>query len=414
MSKLIFHVDMDQFFVAVEVRNNPALRGKPVAIGGGHGDRGIITTASYEARRFGLKAGMPVIEARRLCPQVILVRGNTSAYIHISKNLKEILREYSDRMEMLSVDEACLDVTDTVWSYAGPTDLGMRIKEHIQDSEGVTASIGAGANRMVAKMASNMCKPNGFLYLPPPKVAAAYKDLPIGDLIGVGRSTEAVLRSLGMQTIGDLAAYPCEVLKTKFGKRGPELQILARGGGGEQVLTPDELPDEKSVGHEQTFGDNLTNASDVEARLLMLTEKVARRMRVGGFAGRIVTLKLRYKGMETYIHGRKFPRLLWYEGDIFAAARKLLYEVYDSTRPVRLIGVSVSGLSEALRIQQQELFDRQTNLRSLATVCDDVKDRYGETSIGYASGLASRGGHRHGRNPKDYAVIPFRFEGMKT
>jgi DNA polymerase-4 len=414
MSKLIFHVDMDQFFVAVEVRNNPALRGKAVAIGGGHGDRGIITTASYEARRFGLKAGMPVIDARRLCPQVILVRGNTSAYIHISKNLKEILREYSDHMEMLSVDEACLDVTDTVWSYAGPTELGMRIKQHIQDSEGITASIGAGANRMVAKMASDICKPNGFLYLPPSKVAAVYKDMPVGKLVGVGRATEPVLNALGIQTIGDLAAYPSDVLKTKFGIRGPELQILARGGGGEEVLTPDELPDEKSVGHEQTFGDNLTDAKDVEARLLMLTEKVARRMRVGGFAGRIVTLKLRYKGMETHIHGQKFPRLLWYEGDIFAAAKKLLYETYDPSRPVRLIGVSVSGLSDAARHQQQELFDSRTDLHSLATVCDDVKDRYGETSIGYASGLASRSGHGRARNPKDYAVIPFRFEGMKT
>ncbi|MBU1919713.1 DNA polymerase IV [bacterium] len=411
MSKVIFHADMDQFFVAVEVRNNPSLKGKAVAVGGGPNGRGIITTASYEARRYGLRAGMSAMDARRLCPHVIFVRGNTSAYIYISKNVKNILLDYTDRMEMLSVDEACLDVTDTVWSYASVEDLGHRIKRRIYESEGITVSIGAGANKMVAKMASDLCKPNGFLYLPPSKVAAAYKDLPIGKLIGVGRATEPVLNALGIQTIGDLAAYPADVLKTKFGIRGPELKTLAQGGGSDRVMTHEELPDEKSVGHEMTFGDNLKTAEDIEGRLLMLTEKVARRMRVGGFAGRIVTLKLRYKGMETYVHGHKFARPLWFEGDLFAAARKLLYEIYDSSRPVRLIGVSVSGLSKTTRCQQQELFDKQTHLHTLANTCDDIKDRYGEATIGYASGLLTRSGRKSIRNPTDYNVIPFGLRG---
>jgi DNA polymerase-4 len=257
-----------------------------------------------------------------------------------------------------------------------------------------------------------MCKPNGFLYLPPSKVAAAYKDLPIGKMIGVGRATEPVLNALGIRTIGDLAAYPSEVLKVKFGVRGPELKMLAQGGGGEHVMTADELPDEKSVGHEMTFSDNLTTAADIEGRLLMLTEKVARRMRIGGFAGRIVSMKIRYQGMETHIHEHKFARPLWFEGDIFAAARKLLYEIFDSSRPVRLLGVSVSGLSKTIRQQQQELFDRHTDLQALATTCDDIKDKYGEATIGYASGLLTRSGRRQVRNPTDYNVIPFRFDGM--
>lgn len=412
MSKIIFHADLDQFFVAVEVRNNPSLKGKAVAIGGGPNGRGIITTASYEARRYGLRAGMSAMDARRLCPHVIFIRGNTSAYIYISKNVKDILQEYSDRVEMLSVDEACLDVTDTVWSYASVEELGYRIKRRIYESEGVTVSIGAGANRMVAKMASDLCKPNGFLYLPPAKVAAAYNHLPVGKLVGVGRATEPVLNGLGILTIGDLAAYPADVLKAKFGVRGPELKTLAQGGGSDQVMTRDELPDEKSVGHEMTFSDNLKTTVDIEGRLLMLTEKVARRMRVGGFAGRVVTLKLRYKGMETHLHSHKFARPLWFEGDIFSAARRLFYEIYDTARPVRLIGVSVSGLSKTSRHLQQELFDRHAELHTLANACDDIKDRYGEAVIGYASGLLTRSGRKSVRNPTDYNVIPFRFEGM--
>jgi DNA polymerase-4 len=412
MSKIILHADLDQFFVAVEIRNNPSLKGKPVAVGGGANGRGIITTASYEARRFGLHAGMTAMDARRLCPQVIFVRGNTSAYLHVSKNVKELLREYTSRMEMLSVDEACLDVTDTVWSYPSVAALGWEIKRRVLESQGVVISIGAGPNRMVAKMASGMCKPDGFLYLPPSKVAAAYRDLPVRKLIGVGKATERVLTGLGMRTIGDLACYPTDVLKATFGIRGRDLQILARGGGGEVVLPPDELPSEKSVGHEMTFADNLKNVLEVEAKLLMLTEKVARRMRVGGWAGQIVSLKIRYHGMETHIHEHKFRRLLWYEGDIFGAAKILLKEIYDPERPVRLIGISVSGLAPAVRHQQQELFDRQADLQSLAQACDEAKDRYGESIIGYASGLIAGKGRRNYRKPTDYNVIPFRYSGL--
>lgn len=384
--KTIFCLDMDQFFVAIEVLHHPHLRGKPVVVGGSKGDKGIVTTASYEARRYGLRAGMAIIEARRLCPHAIFVRPNLYKYVDISQRIFVRLLEFTELVEPVSVDEAYLDVTDQVHSAGDIERLAMKIKRRIFETERLTATIGAGANRLVAKMASNMNKPDGFTYLPPECVAGVFRNLPVGKLHGVGRATEKSLERIGIRTAAQLAVYPLDILRRIFGKWGDDLQNIARGLGDDTVLTPDKRPDEKSMGHEHTFSRDYSDSRVLLGRLHLLCEKVARRLREARMAGRVVTVKVRYHGFETRLHSRKLAQHLQHETDIFVAARTLFHECYDH-RPVRLMGVNVSELISDVRIRQLELFTPGARLAILSQACDRIKNRFGEKSIGYASGI---------------------------
>ncbi|MBU1982806.1 DNA polymerase IV, partial [bacterium] len=267
MSKAIFHLDMDQFFVAVELRCYPELRGKPVVVGGTPQGRGIVTTASYEARRFGLKSGMSAGEALRLCPDAIFIRPDSAKYVHASREMFKLLRQFTDRVEPVSVDEGYLDVTDVVRVFGGIPALAHKIKRTVVNELGLTATIGAGPNRLVAKMASGMNKPDGFTWIRASEVAAVFRNLPVGDLYGVGRSTARVLESFGIRTAGELAAFPVEILRRHFGKWGEDLNRIARGEGSDQVLAADEWPDEKSMGHEHTFSSDLTDREALLGRL---------------------------------------------------------------------------------------------------------------------------------------------------
>ncbi|MCB1058627.1 MAG: DNA polymerase IV [Calditrichaeota bacterium] len=413
MSKTIFHLDLDQFFAAVEMRDNPSLRGKPVLVGGSPGGRGVVTTASYEARKYGVRSGMPMHEALQKCPQAICVRSDSSRYVDASRRVRDILVDYTDKVEFISIDEAALDMTDVVWHWPSVAAVAHEIQRRIEQEVGITASIGAGASRCVAKLASGMHKPRGFTHIPPSKVAEIMGPLPVEEMNGVGPATRHVLNGLGIRTLYELAIYPTDILRNKLGVRGPELQLLARGGGNSTILRADDLPVEKSMSHETTFFENQTSADAILGRILLLSEKVARRMRTARLTGRVVTVKVRYKGFETVHQQKKLARFVHMEADIFIAAKMIFEQIYDPSRPVRLIGVDVSQLVPMGRVLQQELFAPRQDRDSLTHACDDIKDRFGPNLIGYAGNMLGPKDRFHtARRGRQFGSISFRFEGM--
>jgi DNA polymerase-4 len=413
MSKTIFHIDLDQFFAAVEMRDNPNLRGKPVVVGGTPSGRGVVTTASYEARKYGVRSGMPMHEALQKCPQAICVRSDSSRYVDASRRVRDILIDYTDKVEFISIDEAALDMTDVVWHWPSVAALAREIQERIEREVGITASIGAGASRCVAKLASGMHKPRGFTHIPPSKVAEIMGPLPVEEMNGVGPATRHVLNGLGIRTLYELAIYPTDILRNKLGVRGPELQLLARGGGNSTISRADDLPMEKSMSHETTFFENQTSADAILGRMLLLSEKVARRMRTARLTGRVVTVKIRYKGFETVHQQKKLARFVHMEADIFMAAKMIFEQIYDPSRPVRLIGVDVSQLVPMGRVLQQELFAPRQDRDSLTHACDDIKERFGANLIGYAGNLMGPKDRFHtARRGRQFGSISFRFEGM--
>lgn len=391
--KIIFHIDMDQFFAAIEQLHQPQLRGKPIAVGGNANGRGVVTTSSYEARRYGVKSGMSAADALKLCPQITFVRSDVGKYLDVSRRIFNLLFRYTNRVEPVSVDEAYMDVTDIVWKEGGVESLAMTIKRRIVENEGITATVGAGANRIVAKMASGMHKPDGFTYLPADKIVAVLRDLPVGDLPGVGRSTEKTLRSFGIRTIGELAEFPADILRRRFGKWANDLIRAAHGEGEDRVLVPDEHPDEKSMSHEHTFSAATSDPKLLLGRINQLCERVARRLRGAVMAGRCVGVKLRYnKGFETVMHEHKLQRYIQHEMDIYPAAERLFHECYRGGDPVRLVGVQVSSLIPTADLLQQELFVQSDTPDHLTQTCDKIKDLFGERAIGYASGVFFNGG----------------------
>ena len=413
MSKTIFHLDLDQFFAAVEMRDNPNLRGKPLLVGGSSNGKGVITTASYEARKFGVRSGMPMHEALQRCPQAICVRSDSSRYVDASRRVRDILIDYTDKVEFISIDEAALDVTDVVWHWTSPGALAAEIQNRIEQEVGITASIGAAASRCVAKLASGMRKPRGFVHIPPSKISEIMGPLPVEEMNGVGPATRHVLNGLGIRTLHDLAIYPTDVLRTKLGSRGPDLQLLARGGGNSTILRADDLPAEKSMSHETTFFENQTSADAILGRMLLLSEKVARRLRTARLTGRVVTVKIRYKGFETVHQQKKLARFVHMESDIFVAAKMIFEQIYDPSRPVRLIGVDVSQLVPMGRVLQEELFAPKQDKTALTHTCDDIKDKFGANLIGYAGNMLGPKDRFHtARRGRQFGSISFRYEGM--
>ena len=369
------------------LRNEAGLRGKPVVVGSFVNGKGIVTTASYEARKFGLHSGMPSIEASRLCPEVIFVRPDFSRYVDASLRIVRLLNEYTDRVEPLSIDESCIDVTDIAPHWGGVEALAHHIKDRIRTEEGLTATIGAGANRLVAKVASGMHKPDGFTYLTPEKVREVYENLPIGELRGIGPSTERVLHSFGLQTVGQLSRFPPEILRRRFGKWAELLIQASRGEGDDIVLRPHERPLEKSMGHEHTLSRGLRVGDELFGELHRLSGKVARRLRAARLAGRVVTIKLRYKSFATLTHACTLNRFIQHELDIYPAALYLLNKVIDTRQEVRLIGVHLSELVPVSRIRQQDLFIDTQRADEMMETCDAIRDKYGEDAVGFASAV---------------------------
>ncbi len=371
----ILHVDLDAFFAAVEQRDRPELRGRPVIVGGGGpGDRGVVSAASYEARRFGVRSAMPLRTAGALCPQGVFVPVDGRRYARVSREVMAILRRFSPLVEQISIDEAFLDVRGTEALHGIPEAIARSIKATVLGELGLTASVGVAATRLVAKVASDLRKPDGLVVVPAGEEEAFLAPLPIARLWGVGEKSRAVLAEYGVRTIGDLAMLPADLLQRRFGTMGPVLHDRARGvdptpvGDGEAA---------KSVSHEHTFDRDTNDWEVIERTLLALCEGVAGRLRAGGVKAGTVTVKVRDSGFATHTRQRTLPQPTDQTERIWRVALELARPQVHG-RTVRLLGVAASHLAER---EQLALFgdDERTTAANRAT--DDIRRRFGAKAI---------------------------------
>lgn len=349
----ILHIDMDAFYASVEQRDDPALRGKPVAVGGAKG-RGVVAAASYEARVFGVRSAMPSLTAQRLCPELIFVRPRFEHYREISQQIREIFHAYTDLVEPLSLDEAYLDVTENKLGLASAVQAAREIRARIAAETGLTASAGISYNKFLAKVASGLRKPNGMTLIPPDQAEVFLESLEIGRFHGIGAKTAARMKRLGILTGRDLKARSELELARHFGKAGRWYYRIVRGID-ERPVQPDRV--RKSVGAEQTFSQDLTGADEMLERIGALVRKVCGRMDALHTGGRTVTLKIKYLDFIQTTRSRTFGHSLREYGEVFEVCQALLHQPEFPPRPVRLLGVAVSSLDleELLDGMQLEL-----------------------------------------------------------
>ena len=386
--RTILHLDLDAFYASVEQLDDPALRGKPVVVGGSS-RRGVVCAASYEARRFGVRSAMPTARAHRLCPDAIFLPPRFDRYTEISRRVFGIYGEYTPLVEPLSLDEAFLDVTASRALRGTGRDIALAIKGKVRERCGLAVSAGIAEVKMAAKIATDLGKPDGLVEVPVGGVRAFLAPLPVGRLWGVGEVTEAALRRIGVATIGDLAALPETAVAAVVGTNGARhLRTLARGEDPRDVV-PDEAA--KSVGSEETFDDDVTDPRVLERTVLAHAIEVGRRLRAHGQRGRTVTLKITYAGFTQITRRTTLPQPTDDDRAIYEAARSQLDRI-EAGRPVRLAGVSVSGLGgEAGAVRSQlELFAPATpgpgssaepRRRALNAALDSLRDRFGESSV---------------------------------
>jgi DNA polymerase IV len=379
----ILHVDMDAFYAAVEQRDRPELRGRPVIVGadphGGRG-RGVVATASYEARVFGVRSALPISQAYRLCPQGVYLPPDMDKYAHVSRQVMEILHRFTDLVEPLSIDEAFMDVTASRRALGDGVTIARNLKDQIRRETSLTASVGVAASMLVAKVASDMRKPDGLVVVEPGTEAAFLAPLPVRRLWGVGPKTEESLARLGVQTIGDLAALAEDKLDRRLGVHGHDLLRLARGEDERPVVA--DADGAKSVGHEHTFSVDTSHADVLRRTLLALCDQVARRLRHHELRARTVTLKYRDETFRTLTRARTMPSSTNAGDALFAVVWELFQGVHGPRR-VRLLGVSASGFGEAGN--QAGLFAGTT--RPADRLRDQVTERFGEGSLVRASVL---------------------------
>jgi DNA polymerase-4 len=351
----VLHCDMDCFYAAVHVRDDPSLRGKPLAIGGRPEGRGVVAAASYEARRFGIHSAMPSARARRLCSELIILPPDFRRYHREAERIFAIYREITPLVQEVSIDEAYLDVTGHLGAFGSATRLACEIRRRVREERGLTVSIGVGPNRLVAKIASDFQKPDGLTVVPPERVQTFLDPLPVRRLHGVGPATERTLAEHGIATIAELRAQPLSLLAERFGRHGRTLFEFARG--------IDERPVEihrerKSLGTENTYGVDLLGLAALEAEIERLAEEVAEALRRRSLSGCTVTLKVRYSDFSTVTRSRTFAEPLDDPAAISLSAKELLRRTEAHSRPVRLLGITASNLVPG-PVSQLALFRRE-------------------------------------------------------
>jgi DNA polymerase-4 len=386
---VILLVDMDAFFASVEQAHHPHLHGRPVIVCGDPGRRGVVTAASYEARPFGVKAGMPIQQARRLCPHAEYVQGNPEKYVALSLQLLDLYLRYSPDVEPFSVDEAFVGLMGPRVSLGSAAEVAGSIQREIAERFRLGASIGVGSNKLIAKMAAGVDKPRGLTALDEESFRAVFWPREVQQLWGVGPQLATRMRSLGITTVGELARAPVSALRGSFGIIGPRLREAAWGRDDTPLVPYHQGVDAKSMGHEVTLAEDCADTAFLIGTLLRLSDQVARRLRGEGYVGRVVTLKLRSHRFETVLRQRVLTGFTDEYGRIFEVARSLLQRNWKG-EPIRLIGVSVSGLSRRTEASQSELFeDRKRSVR-LREALDAVRDRLGEASLVPAGSLTHR------------------------
>jgi nucleotidyltransferase/DNA polymerase involved in DNA repair len=393
--RAILHVDMDAFFAAVEQRDRPELRGKPVIVGadpGGGRGRGVVSTASYEARRYGVGSAMPISEAWRRCPKGIYLPVDMEKYARESGRVMAMLHRFTDLVEPVSIDEAFLDVTGSRRGLGPGETIARLLKDAIHEETQLTASVGVATSKLVAKIASDMRKPDGLVVVPPGTEAAFLAPLPVRRLWGIGPRMEEELAKLGVLTIGDLAALPPVRLERRLGTHGHDLQLLARGIDEREVVA--EAAGAKSLGQEHTYDRDTADPQRLRATLLALADGVAARLRGHGLKARTLTLKYRDEDFRTTTHARTLPAATDSGNDLFRVASELFGEVHRG-RNVRLLGIYASHFGD--ESPQLPLFTEAEPPSPVDRVRDEVARRFGDDAITRASLL----GRRERRNPSD-------------
>lgn len=337
----IIHLDMDAFYASVEVLDNPALKGLPVIVGG-LGARGVVSTASYEARRFGVHSALPMTTARRLCPHGVYIQPRHRRYQEISERIMAIFARYTPLVEPLSLDEAFLDVTGSLRLFGPAEEIARRIKAEVRAETGLTVTAGVASQKHLAKIASGMNKPDGLTVIPTGEEREFLRTLPLKDLWGVGKVTRAKLEALGLSTAGDLAALDRDFLEKRFGQSGGHLWELANGLDPREVV-PDQTP--KSIGSEETFPSDLADPADIKAALLAQALTAVGRMRRQGYLARTVTVKFRDGRFQTRTRAHTLPRPTDLRGDIHQAVLDIYEKEAPTLKPMRLLGVTLSRLS---------------------------------------------------------------------
>jgi len=378
MARRIMHIDLDAFFVSVEQTLNPELRGKPVVVGGRPDRRGVVASASYEARAFGLHAGMPLSTACRLCPQATFIEGSFSKYRDASQKFMTILADFSPFLEPVSLDEAYLDATGFESIYGSIHQMAIAIKQRIKVELELCASIGIASSKVVAKVASELSKPDGLLEVAEGEERSFLAPLPIAALPGIGKKTERILNGLGISTIGEISSMPLDALKSHFGASGEVLHGYANGIDDREVKLPGAA---KSISRETTFGKDTKDRSQLEATLRYLSERVGSELRQRGKQAKSITLKLRYADFTTITRHHTLRQGSNTDQTIFDTGLQLLRKALSQEKqPVRLIGIGVSNLIEPGR--QLDMLDSSAQrLEQLNKAIDRIRKKYGFTAI---------------------------------
>jgi DNA polymerase-4 len=381
MEKIIVCVDMDAFFASVEQRDNPVLKGKPIAVTGA-GERTVITTSSYDARFYGVKTGMTVYEAKRLCPHLILIVGDNRKYARICARFQEICLRFTPDTETYSIDEIFLDVTGSHHLFDGPEDLARAIKNTVRNELGITCTAGIGPNILIAKLAGDLAKPDGLRWIDEAAVPSVLEGLPVKKLWGIGSHTEEKLRAMGITTCGQLGRAPLFLLMKEFGINGERLKAMGNGKLDRPLEVVSREP--KSIGHSITLPQDIWKREEITHCLLRLSERVGRRARRHGYKGKKITLTVRYADFKTFTRQTTLPAPTNDTGEIFRCAVAILDGIRLRTT-VRLLGISLSSLGKEER--QMTLFrdaDREKRA-AMARAMDAVNDKFGEHSIVFGS-----------------------------
>ena len=376
MNRTILHIDMDAFFAVVEQRDHEEYRGKPVIVGG-LGTRGVVSTASYEARKFGVHSAMAMEIARRRCPDGIFLPVDHARYRAVSRQIFSILARFSPTVEPLSIDEGFLDLTGMERLMESPRAYGETLKRTIYEETGLHASVGIAPNKFLAKLASDLEKPDGLVVIRPEDAEKILAPLPVSRIFGVGKKTEARLAAMGFRTIGQLAAADRRKLSAALGERMAAQLIALAHGQDDRPVEP--IRAAQSIGREETFEKDLRSREEAERALLSLSEEVGWRLRREGLSARTITLKLRLASFDTFTRSKTFPDPLSYDEDIFAAAQTLFREFpLTPGQGVRLLGVSASNLATDAEVS---LFDDHEKKDRLYSAIDGLKGRFGETIL---------------------------------
>ena len=397
-----FHLDMDAFFVSVEELFDPSLKGKPVVVGGKHDERGVVSAASYAARKFGVHSAMPLRTAYKLCPQAIFVEGHRERYSEYSRKIYEVLQTFSPTIEMASIDEAYLDMTGTEKLHGPPLLAAHKLVNAVKNATDLNCSIGAGRSRLVAKIASDQAKPHGVLWIMPGQEARFLAALDVRKVPGVGKVTEQKLNACGIRKVGDLAMLDDSTVANTFGNWGLALAGKARGedAGGwfDEEIGAGSGP--KSISHEHTFSVDTADATVLDSMLVRLSEMVARRVRDHHLHARTLQIKLRYSDFSTFTRSRTLDHATQLDTELASAVRDLFHGTWNR-KAIRLLGVYAQQLEEDEGQTSLLAEDRTEKWRKTLAAVDKLRDKFGDTTVSLAAGMKAPFRARVHENPEN-------------